>query len=383
MSDDIVYYNLTIGTDNNALNNQSLAAIIAQNTLPIIDNPKDYYGSIVRLSIPQFEIPNFYFDVETDANGNVPDINRGVYKFTIGWGSISAGGQITSIASNTQNVIWVQQDFTAIVPKVGVPPTQSSYYFGYSYEEIIDQWNTALASAYSVVQAAVGAPLIANKPPFFVYDATTQLISLYSPQAWSEFSTSGNFLQIYFNDIMEPLMTGFSYNSYLNPIKTDLFYVKSYPNSTTPTNNVTINGTNYIRLTQQYNGFAYWNMLRNISVSTSMPVVQEGYFIGSDNNRLGQNVILQSTLTDYLQDLDQGASSAGVGGGQFIYNASSLWRLFCFNNSNPLYNISASIYFTDKNNNVWPLTLFSGQDISIKFMFIKKHLVSNLLKNKI
>jgi len=177
-------------------------------------------------------------------------------------------------------------------------------------------------------------------------------------------------------------MTGFSYNSYLNPIKTDLFYVKSYPNSTTPTNNVTINGTNYIRLTQQYNGFSYWNMLRNISVSTSMPVVQEGYFIGSDNNRLGQNVILQSTLTDYLQDLDPGAS-AGVAGGQFIYNASSLWRLFCFNNSNPLYNISASIYFTDKNNNVWPLTLFSGQDISIKFMFIKKHLVSNLLKNKI
>jgi hypothetical protein len=382
MSDDIVYYNLTIGTDNSALNNQSLASISAQNSQSIIDNPKDYYGSIVRLSIPQFEIPNFYFDVETDANGNVPDINTGVYKFTVGWGTISTTGVINLIASNSQNVRWVQQDFTAPVPKVGVPPTQSSYYFGYSYEEVIDQWNTAISNAYSVVQAAVGSPLIANKPPFFVYDATTQLISLYSPQVWSEFSTSGNFLQIYFNDITEPLMTGFTYNAYLNPTKTDLFYVKSYPNSSTPTNNVTINGTNYIKITQQYNGLAYWNMLRNIFITTSMPVTQEGYFEGSNQNKLGQNILLQSTLTDYIPDLSQ-SNQAGVAGSQFIYNAPSLWRLFCFNNSNPLYNISASIYFTDKNNNIWPLTLFTGQAISIKFMFIKKHLISNLLKDKV
>jgi hypothetical protein len=381
---DVVYYNITIGTNSTGVDYQK-AAIIAQNTLPVIDNPTEYYGSIVRLNIPQFDIPAAYFDVETDSNGNVPDINRGVYKFSIVWGTMTSGGVLTSISQNTQNVMWVQQDFTASpIPLAGVPPTPSTYYFIYDYETIINGWNKAISDAYNVVQSAVGAPLVINQPPFFYYNPNTQIVELYSPQPYSGYNTTGQpFLQIYANDAMENLIHGFKYWNFQDNTLHSLFNIQGYPTNTmTALNTVTVGGTLFYKAQQEYVTLAYWNMLRNIYITSTMPVQQEAYYLGNSNNILGQNVLLQSTLTDYIPDLTVG-QQAGVAGAQFIYNASSLWRIFQMNSHTPLYNISAAIYFTDQNGNIWPLELFTKQQCNIKFMFIKKHLLSNLIKSRV
>jgi len=385
MSDDVIYYNLTIDSNSTGLGNQSVASIIAQNTYPILNNPSEYYGSIIRMSTPQFEIPNSYFDAYVDpSTGLVPDVNRGVYQFTIQWGSVTPQGVITSIASNTQNVMWVQQDFTASpIPQNNQPLTQSSYYFIYSYETIVARWNAALSLAYNAVQSAVGAPLVPNQPPFFLYDATTQLISLYSPQANSEYSDTGlNFLQIFCNGILQPFINGFRYFAFPDPVKNVMFNIQSYPNQLTPVNQVTLNSIVYIKNTQNFQSLAYMNTLRSIQVTTSMPVVQENFYTGSGTNALGQNLLLSSVLTDYIPDLTQG-SQGGVASAQFIYNANSLYRIFCLTSNTPLYNFSCAIFWTDQYNNTWPLGLFTNQQISIKFMFIKKHLIANFLKSKV
>ena len=115
-----------------------------------------------------------------------------------------------------------------------------------------------------------------------------------------------------------------------------------------------------------------------------MPIALEGYYIGlpENVNSLGQNLLLQGTLTDYIPDLTLG-QQAGTAGSQFIYNASSLWRLFQMLTDTPLYNISCSIYYTDINNNIWPLTLFTRQQANIKFMFIKKKLIGNFISARL
>lgn len=381
-SSDIVYYNITIGTDTTGVTTEQ-ASVIAQNTLPIIEDPSQYYGSIVRLNIPQFEIPIGYFDVAVNGSGNVPNINTGIYQFTVVWGSITAGGVLTNVASNTQSVTWVQQDFQASpIPQTGVPPTKSNYYFIYDYETVINIWNTALSTAYGVVQTAVGSPLTANTPPFFYYNPSTQQISLYSVQTFSEYTNSDNFLMVFANDVLEPYIHGFKYFNFVDSVLHSLFNIQSYPNKTNAINHVTLNSVVYIQAQQEYVSLNYWNMLRNIYITTTMPVEQEGYYIGNSNNNLGQNLLLQSTLTDYIPDLTLGGQ-AGVAGSQFIYNAPSLWRIFQMNSHTPLFNISAAIYFTDQNNNVWPLLLFTKQQCNIKFMFVKKHLLSNLLKARV
>ena len=122
-------------------------------------------------------------------------------------------------------------------------------------------------------------------------------------------------------------------------------------------------------------------MLKSVVITTSMPIVQEMYYQGFQNNILNinasQNTSLTSVLTDFLPDLFQGGSGAFVGSAQFIYNATSLWRLFTLLSHDPMYLIDCQILFTDKNNNTWPLGLFTKQSCSLKFMFIKKNLIKN------
>ena len=111
-----------------------------------------------------------------------------------------------------------------------------------------------------------------------------------------------------------------------------------------------------------------------------MNITRESYYVGNKSVPSQQNVLLQTALTDYAPDT---TTQAGASSSTFFYNASSLYRLFCFQQSAPLYNISASIVFSDKNGNIWPLQLFSKQQCTLKFMFIKKHLIKNLLKGQI
>jgi hypothetical protein len=108
-----------------------------------------------------------------------------------------------------------------------------------------------------------------------------------------------------------------------------------------------------------------------------MPIVPEIFYTPNTINIYGQNNATQGILTDYIPDLSL-PPQAGVAGSQFIYNASSLWRVFQFCSNSPLRNITVSIYFTDKNNYKWPLSLFLKQSCEIKFMFIKKYLYKKL-----
>lgn len=83
-SNDVVYYNLTIGNNDPAQAGLPTytaipAEINANNNLPIVNNPDDYYASIIRFSTPAINLPLITFLVQTPVN----DINLGIYSFTI------------------------------------------------------------------------------------------------------------------------------------------------------------------------------------------------------------------------------------------------------------------------------------------------------------
>lgn len=376
---DVIYYNLELNVGSSGIGSltqegNTPATINAQNFIPILDKTSDYYGSIVRMSVPQFNVPNAYFDVYVDENGNVPDVNKGIYNFTLEYGNNSA----------TEYVNWLQTDFNFSPPLPNQPPKPSQYYFIWDYESFIGCWNTALSSAYASLQATVGAPLTADTPPFFYYNPNTQQIELYSVQSFSE-PSSGDYLKIYCNNSLTTYIYGFRYFAFNDSVKSINIVLKSYPNKTNALNNVSIDGITYIKAMQEAPLLGYWNMLKNLIITTNMPVVQENFYQGFTSNptqtNTSQNTILQSVLTDYIPDLFAGGSGAFVAGSQFIYNASSLWRIFQMVGDTPLYNIQCSIFFVDKNNVQWPLELFSKQAINIKFMFIKKNLIKNFFMN--
>ena len=363
---DIIYYNLEI-SQNSVGNGSIYAEIQASNNIPILDKPNEYYGSIIKMITPQFNIPIGYCDIAVNSSGIVSDINQTILSFTLSYN----GTDITT------PVYWVQQDFTVQPPPVGtVGQVASSYYFIYDYPIFISMWNTALKTCYDALAIAETLPV--HMQPYFYYYPNTQIIQLYANSSLFDQNTPGS-IQIFSNNNLEPYIAGFSYKLYNDPVKSILFNVSTIPNATTPLNIQTISTINYIVVQQGFQNLTYWNMLEDVIVSTSMNVQQEGFYIGS--GATSQNLQLQSILTNYTPDLTTGAGAASS---IFYYNASSLYRIFQINQNTPLFNVSAKVEFIDRNKNVWPLELFgNGQTVNIKFMFIKKNLIKNLINSKV
>jgi hypothetical protein len=274
---------------------------------------------------------------------------------------------------------------TQLIPKVGTPTqTFSSYYFMYYYTTMINMMNTALATATASLNTLSGLSFIA---PFFLYDSETQLISLYADSA--TFANSlANPVKIWFNNATWNFLVGFNADVYFdnnqtfnNPNGTDNLiliqnnYGLNLQSMTVPSNYTAI------KTTTQYNAYGYWAFLKSIYITTSMNIQNEIFFI--NNTSSTQNVNYIGVLTDYLPDLSQTGTGGGAGIGNqiFIYNATSLYRMFSFNQKTPLYNFNLGVVFADTYGNTYPLILDKGMEASFKFMFIKKNIYATMNKN--
>ena len=371
-SADVVYYNLTIG--NNSIENEGKltnpyinANINALNNIPILGNPDEYYGSIIRFQIPAITLPLLNVLIQTP----VLDINKTVFSFAItdALGLIN-GAPATALNTTQSFVLWEPQVNVSNdeIPKVGTAlQTFSPYYLCYSYNWFIRLWNEAISIACSAY------PIAIVDVPFFKFDPTTQLISLY---ATVQFSFGG--LRLWINNNFLNYFVGMpKLNVNISPINNPFgldnsLIIDNYPLDAVPSL------PNYFRNSYEYNAFGYWNFFKSIIITTSMNVNSEIVF----NNSLGgsQNVNYVNILEDYYPDLAL-QNGAGVSSQIFTFNASSLYRIFQFNEKTPLYRIQLAISVVDGYGNIYPLELPKGQLANFKLMFIKKSIYANYNKN--
>lgn len=373
---DILYYNVSIDNTGNTVSGKTYgndalqidANIQANNNQPIVENPADWYGSIVRMEVPGFQIPLINIQIKTPINSSA-DINTMINSFTLGYGNTY---------TNQINLIWTPQVYSTVgqTPSYVFPAEKQiydPYYYCYNYQTWVNMMNTALKTAMTELKALVPA-VAGSQDPFFYYDATTQLFSLYAPTAYFD-SNLPNYITIYFNSVSSFFFNGFYFNekSVGSANGTDeYFIIQNYNNINTKT----IGGNNYIVLQQEFCNLAYISPLKSIILSTNMNVVSEIFYI--NNPRAIQNNQFINVLTDFLPDLS-GGNEAGVGSKIFIYNASSLWRLFQFVDRQPLYKFSVDIFWADVNNNITRLQLPKGLQANIKMMFINKNFYSTTL----
>jgi hypothetical protein len=358
-SPDVFYYNFSISnaspaTSGNNQNTQIVADEIALNNIPLIQDPSEYYASIIRFSIPGYNIPVAFFLVQTP----VLDINNTIYSFTLSYGSINSSQCFVQYAPSFEVPSFID-------PPVGTPlQTFSQYYYIYDYTAIIRMWNTTLATATASLNTNAGSTFTA---PFFFYEPTTQLISLYTkkgewdgvgaPQIWFNFSMLNYFVgaSLYSVSSLQPTILGKD-NQYLIENFNDVNVVKL----------LTID---YIKTSFDYNSYGYYNFLNSILISTHMNVQSEQFFINNPQDY--QNAQFVNVLADYIPDLAV-PNGAGLVQQIFIYNASSLYRIFEFKQKTPLYAVSLTINLVDRYGNLFPLGLDKGIQASFKIMFIKK-----------
>lgn len=369
---DVVYYNITIETENITTSGKIYgeyakstdATITAQNNAPVLENPDQYYGSVVRFSVPCFTIPTIAFTVQTPII-TAEDINKGIGSFTMTYKTS------TSI-----------QSFHIFQPQVlGVsPPSYPSiyqnfgtyYYFLYNYTWLMNIWNEALKVAFIDLQNL--EPEIASAGcPFFYYDPVTQFISLYADNAFFNQSLA-NPINIYFNNISQQYYNGLMYNeiSVGSANGCDALFVLQSQNEL---NLQTINNIECLVSSQEWVSLAYLSPLKNIVITSSMNVVSEVFYVNNPSSI--QNNQYVNVITDFVPDLS-GSTEAGVGTKVFIYNASSLYRVFQFRDLNPLYAINMGIQWVDQLGNFYPLSLVKGTTATMKIMFIKKTVYNNL-----
>lgn len=382
---DILYYNLSITNTNSYLNpingpatSLQAAAITANNTQSILDNPNDYYGSVIRFSVPAFNVPLTIFRVQTPVN----DINLGVQSITLQYVD-NSNNQIALSDQIFWRYIPPYQAGDRVIPATGTATQSlSPYYFIYDVWQVVEQMNTAMSAALTSLKSKSGTTNIsAATNPYFYYEATTNLITLYAEEIYysqnsASIPTSGGFIKIWFNKLSETYYNGFRYLG--DPLfgssnGLDSFFVILNEFGRNKDTNIPDN----LFMSQQYVSLCYWNCLKSIVLATQMNVATEITFI--NNPTASANQVYYSVLTDFLPDLANIGYQAGINGTTFIYNAYSLYRVFEFKQKDPLYSVNVTVLWTDTLGNYYPIELSENLIVDIKFMFIKKNKFKNFL----
>jgi hypothetical protein len=368
----------------------------------IVENPSQYYLTIARFLIPGTAIPIFIMPIiNNQANPNLTP-----YQICLTYLGVDY----------PQNIIYYTEINDAIpVPTTAIPIQQNlPYYYVYSYKHMIRMINIAYATAYAAVVAAnPGPPLgFPPEPPVFIYDPVTQLISLVVPVEYLQapenpnptigIFANGNLLLNYLGGI-EALSFGdqsvngkdfqfviqYQYNNGYQAFEQDptllanisnQYYTPGQPNVAVPTGVIYPPtpgfSPHWLIFTQEYSTIQYWNSFRNIVFLSGTLPVQAEYIPQNQISLLGGN--LQSSpqgavaYRPILTDFEPLLSAAGNSRSELQYFPQGPYRLLDLIGTSPLTKVDLSVYWEDKNDNLYPLYIFTGQSVSVKLLFIKK-----------
>lgn len=347
---DNVYLNIVFNHDDSQGNKSTAAVYNSYRSAPIIAKCNDYYCSVVRFDLPLDTVPLFIMPITNNPN----DMNES---------SLIIGMTDT----NNQNPVsfniafWPAVDMP--VPSVG--QQTSPYYYVYSYNHMIDMINFKLAEAYA--NAFNGQP--ASNAPYFVYNGTTQLISLMLPEAYATTSSV-----IFMNNELSTFLDAFQLYSYGDnqPLGRD-FDINFRDGQINDTNHVMYNNNNYYQITQEYSTLPMWSQLRKILILTNSIPINAEYIQINDSS---QNVTLP-VITDFVLSFNQAGDSRSLA----VYNPTSQYRLIDLISTGDLYNINLQVYWVDRLGNRNPLLLSVFQQGSVKIAFLKKELYRDKQNN--
>ncbi len=361
-------------------------------TEPILDNCSEYYCSLVRFTIPLDNVPLLICPI-------IPNqINPLLTPLIIG---IQYGNPAVPGTYFSRNVIY--QSFNNFVAPVQNQPTQviTPFYYMYSYQNLIDMINTALASAY--VASGLSALFPGYLPPYFEFNPVTNLFSLIVPSFFTSLTLPALFIpKIFINTALASFLTSFPLRE-ANPSFQQFgaeFYINLPASNATQyyPPGVTIPATTvppalpttsyYHKYTQEYVVVEYWTSLRKIVIATNTIPVRNEYVPATNNlansvkvndvaniinsNQSGVNVSYP-ILTDFVPNISLSGESRSIA----YYVPSGQYRLIDLISTNPLQKIDIQLFWEDRDGNLYPLLISLFQRVDIKLAFLRKSLYKN------
>lgn len=345
---DNVYYNITINYENNPGGRAYFEENRTEIILPRCDN---YYLTVQRFYVPMSLIPLMVAEIVP----NQPDPNKMIYSVGLEY-----------------NGIYVQQYLNYVTDTLNVPiplgpsfnpngkQTKTNYYFIHSIQSLVNMFNTALSTAFSLIGAPVGA-----EAPYFIFDPSRGSFSIVCQTAYYDLSLLLP-IKIYLNSSSYSLFIGLplnklqnnnigkDYQIMVNNTKND-FYNPPFLAPTIP--------PNYFKIEQDFNSLSNWNSLISIVFTSNSIPIRSEQIPGADGEANSRPII-----TDFQPIFTQN----GVLRDAAQFFPSGPYRLIDLCSTRELRKFDISVYWSDKNGYLYDLFIAPNETLNIKLLFVKK-----------
>jgi hypothetical protein len=348
----------------------TLAEYKVTKTVPFIDNPADYYCSMVRFVVPLRAVPLFIMPIIPNtyvSPTNPGDPNISTLILGINYNGINYSQYVPYIPNNG-NTAPIQNQTTQII---------TPYYYVYVYSELITMLNTTLDLLWVISGLAAAYPSL--NAPILDFDSTNELVNIIVPFI---FTTTFEIATIYMNNETLKYLDSFQIKyigpnqpygfdcSFIFPDEPSYYYpYPGVPNPSPPPNST------YYNYFQDYNVLYYWSSLKGlIFTSQTLPIANE---VVPSNTGSGVYTSLP-IITDYVLDVNSAGQSRSIA----VYNPTSQYRLISLSGNAPINSIDIKIFWRDQIGNLYPLYLSQNQQVSIKIGFFKKSLYNNTINTR-
>jgi len=341
---DNIYYNAIVSNPvsiNGLPNPNAIPCEFSQEHLqPILGNPSEYYFAVERFNIPGNSLPLFSFRDQ-------------YYSVTLSYG----GDDFRTFLN-----------FVPVTSPSFDPVRQPVYY----YSQMVQMINNAFLTSYLALKAAhPGAP---DHRPELIFNINTQLFSFIVPRTYDPLL--GPTTEVYLNyrlALFFETIPFFSFSRSDPDGKDSLLIVRNVYNNYYPVN--TDPAVDYVSPTATYPAYQFtsafpyfrqWNQLKSLVITTqSIPCRRE--IIASN---LTDNTTFINSLADFTPQVNTNGDVLST----FYYFPQGPRRLIDLTDNNPLYRFDFKIFWSTYSGDLFPLLLTPGNEMSIKFLFIKRAL---------
>ena len=441
-----IYYDLNItNNDTNNNNNTPFLEFNETRSNPILDNPSDYFVSVIRFSLETPSLPVFIpAPVIPSSRVALPSPSPAInlyfnLNYYITMGAYNALGVFIEYQ---QALIWIPEDLNQVQPttaQVDAGDFDSPYFYGYSYTHFIyNVVNRALAMCYQGLYAIGGLGLTQNTPPFMTWESGSDKATLYAPTPFFDateptnrvapLNAYGNYVRLFFNQALFNLFS--SFESYINQksgtpssatsgVGKKDYIIKVYNKNNTNIGTLPFNGggavapavvgyngsanvvpflpyqtpdlpqptplapysLTYIYMPQEYTTTPLWNPVSNITFTTSLLPVNPN--LVSTPLIFNSGVVPQSkaNIANVLTDLEVPLIVGRDYKPNLLYSPQSEYRLIDLNGNIPLSSIQIGVFWRDAYGHLNPFYLLAGNSATIKLMFRRKDFQTGQTQN--
>lgn len=365
---DFIYYNVRI--NGNIDGSLALASFNESRSIPIVDNPSDYYFSCIRFNVPTSTIPLLIVPVQPYPN---TDTTKTVYSVSLSYNGFNSAETFIVWSpvhsSSSETLSTPKKQLSAQSPTTNA---NDNYYYCNSYMYFMSLVNQAFKTAFSDLSGQTALPVGASAP-YYTYNAITKLFTLVAPASVYDVNNVGTPINIYMNNDLWNLFGAMSCITTASPT------IAGHDRQILITSDVAnVDGSGNIQFQQEYISICQWMAMKSIIITTnSVPITTEGIPSVSNNYTPNNGLIGQATYLPIISSYDALVSVAGFEDFQSLlqYTPSGPLKYIQLNATNPLTTFDITVFWQDIYGGLHQLLIAPFESATFTFQFTRKNVV--------